>query len=59
MLLCAGIVLGLLSMAGIFACLVGIIVTIAISPVGLALAYLQLTGQRHCLDNYTVAEPQP
>jgi len=54
MMLVAGIVLGICSLLGVFAFLIGIIITFAISELGLALAYLQLTGQRNCLDYHPV-----
>jgi len=49
-LLLTSIVLGVLAMLGVFLCCVGIIFTAAIPLLGLALAYLQLTGQPNCLD---------
>ncbi|MCL2711528.1 MAG: zinc-ribbon domain-containing protein [Planctomycetaceae bacterium] len=49
-LLLASIVLGICAGIGYFLCGVGLILTVAISWLGAALAYLQLTGQPNCLD---------
>jgi hypothetical protein len=50
MLLVAMFVLSILSMLGMFFCCVGIFMTVAISLIGAALAYFQLTGQPNYLD---------
>jgi uncharacterized membrane protein len=50
MLLLASLVLGIGSMLGIFLCGVGLILTAAVMCLGIALVYLQLTGQPNCLD---------
>ena len=52
-LLLAAIVLGICSMVGMVLCCVGIVLTIAVSMLGAALAYLQLTGQPNYLDYAT------
>jgi len=50
MLFLASIVLAICAGIGYFFCGVGLILTVAISWLGAALAYLQLTGQPNCLD---------
>jgi hypothetical protein len=49
-LLLATLALGVLSSLGLLLCCVGVVFTLAITSLGSALAYLQLTGQPNCLD---------
>jgi hypothetical protein len=56
MLLIALIVLGICGCAGMLLCCVGLILTVAIPCLGMALAYLQLTGQPNGLD-YRMMQP--
>jgi hypothetical protein len=51
-LIVALIVLWILSMLGLILCIVGVILTITVSWLGVVLIYLQLTGQPNCLDYY-------
>ena len=56
MLFLGSIVLGICSSLGLILCCIGVFLTIPISCLGAALAYLQLTGQSHCRDYLPIAE---